>query len=305
MSIDSLSPSHLKALGLLLEERHVTRAAVRMRVSQSAMSKILGKLREAFSDELLVRVGNRLELTERAHDIRPRLEVILAEFAAITADAPFDTARCQRRFTLAVSDYVAQFVLPDLLWSLHGEAPGVQISVVTEGSETVVEDLVENRIQVASSIEGQGELPAGVVCRWIEIDHFACVVAKKHPFAESLDIDGYLEAPHIVVTGGSDKAGPIDRALVGLGRKRRVALETSLFASAMEIVKQSDFILTLPAHIARHLSRRYDTAVVPLPFEVPSFRYGLLWHERHRRDAAHTWLRRRLIEQLQISDYSH
>lgn len=168
----------------------------------------------------------------------------------------------------------------------------------------MVEDLVENRIQVASAIEGQGKLPAGVVCRWIETDHFTSVVAKEHPLAGSCDIDGYLEAPHIVVTGGSDKAGPIDRSLFSLGRKRTVALETSLFASAMEIVKQSNFILTIPAHIARHLSLRYNTAVVPLPFEVPSFRYGLLWHERHRKDAAHTWLRRRLIEQLQGSDYS-
>ncbi|VVS95134.1 LysR family transcriptional regulator [Desulfoluna spongiiphila] len=305
MSVDSLSPSHLKALGLLLEEGHVTKAAARMRVSQSAMSKILGKLREAFSDDLLVRVGNRLELTERAQAIRPRLEVILGELAAMASEAPFDPAGCRRWFTLAVSDYVAQFVLPDLLCSIHAEAPGIRVSLVTERSDTVVEELVENRIQVASAIEGEGPLPPGVVCRWVGTDSFACVGAKGHPLARNCDMEGYLKAPHVVVTGGSDKAGPIDRALSALGRQRTVALETSLFASAMEVVAQSDFILTIPAHIARHLARRYDADVFPLPFEVPPFRYGLLWHERHRRDAAHAWLRRKLVEQLQDSDYSH
>lgn len=305
MSIESLSPSHLKALGLLFEELHVTRAAVRMGVSQSAMSKILGKLRDAFDDELLVRVGNHLELTERAREIQPRLEVILGELAAIASEAPFDPARCQRRFTLAVSDYVAQFVLPELLCSLHQEAPGVQVSLLTQRSETVVDDLVENRIQVASAMEGEGELPPGLVCKWIATDTFACVAANGHPLAHGCDIDGYLAFPHLVVTGGSDKAGPIDRALFNLGRKRTVSLETSLFASAMEIVKQSDFILTLPFHIARHLSRCYHTSLIPLPFDVPSFRYGLLWHERHRKDAAHTWLRGKLVGQLQRSSYSH
>lgn len=305
MSVDSLSPSHLKALGLLLEERHVTRAAARMRVSQSAMSKILGKLREAFSDDLLVRVGNRLEPTERARTLQPRLEVILGELAAMAMEVPFDPAGCQRWFTLAVSDYVAQFVLPDLLCSLHTEAPGIRVSVITERSETVVEELVENRIQVASAMEGEDPLPPGVVCRWIGTDTFACVGAKGHPLARNRDMEGYLKAPHVVVTGGSDKAGPIDRALSARGRQRTVALETSLFASAMEVVTQSDFLLTIPTHIARHLARRYDADVFPLPFEVPPFRYGLLWHERHRRDAAHTWLRRKFETQLKESHYSH
>lgn len=302
--MEQLSPTLLKALELLLEERQVTRAAVRMGVTQSAMSKMLSKLRELLGDELLVRVGNRMEPTQRAEEILPRLSVIHGELAAIMEAAPFDPATCQRVFSLGLSDYVAQFVLPETLCAIQGEAPGMTLRLISQDAATLVEDLMENRIQIASAMDVEGEMPPGLVCRWLAEDRFTCVVAKGHPFKGTPDLNGYLAHPHVVVTGGSDKATPMERALAELGRKRSVPLETSLYGTAMEVVTQSRSILTVPSHIARHLAVRYGAEVAPLPFDVPSFRYGLIWHERFKRDSAHIWLRNQLVEQLTVSDFS-
>lgn len=60
----------LLALQALLEERSVTAAARRLGVTQSAMSRQLAQLRYIFADPLLVRVGNRQQLTERANFLR-------------------------------------------------------------------------------------------------------------------------------------------------------------------------------------------------------------------------------------------
>ena len=302
--MDRLSPALFKALEFLIEERHVTRAAGRMGVSQSAMSKMLSKLREVLKDELLVRVGNRLELTERAEEIAPRLSVISSEMGAILESRPFDPATCHRQFTLGVSDYVAQFVLPETLCDIQKKAPNMALSIVSQHASTLVEDLVENRIQIASALDVEGKMPPGLVCRWIATDTFACVTAQDHPFAKEKSLSAYLGAPHVVVTGGSDKAAPMEKALAALKEERFIGLKTDLFASAMEVVVQSSYILTVPAHIARHLGNRYRAKVTALPFEVPPFRYGLIWHERHRKDPAHAWLRQRLVAQLVRSQFS-
>ena len=302
--MERLSPALLKALSLLLEERHVTRAAARMGVSQSAMSKMLARLREVLDDELLVRVGSHLEPTSRAEEIAPRLEIIHREMATILRANPFDPTTCKRTFTLGVSDYVAQFVIPETLCGIHRRAPEMTLSLVSQNAATLVEDLMENRIQIASAMDVDGELPSGLICRWLAEDVFACVTATGHALTRNSNLKTYLSFPHVVVTGGSDKITSIEKALAVLGWKRDTPLETALFGSAMEVVTQSDFILTVPSHIARHLARRYGAAVSPLPFDVSPFRYGLIWHERFRKDSAHSWVRQQLIEQLATSNYS-
>lgn len=281
---------HLDALRILLEERHVSRAAKRMHITQSAMSKILARLREMLADELLIRVGNRLEPTPRALAILPHLDAMHREMTAIRAAGHFDPATCHRHFTIAVTDYVARFILPEAIGRLHREAPGITLSVRDWHAEHSLTDLVENRIQMVTCM-GEDPLPAGVIRHWVGSDSFACLMRKEHPLAENLDLAGYCAFPHAAITGGSDKIRVIDTALSALGRKRTVSLLVSQFATAVEVIRSTDHLLTLPAHIGRHIITRHPLIMAPLPFSLPTFSYGLAWHERNKKDPAHIWFR--------------
>ena len=64
-------------LQVLLEERNGSRAARRLHLSQSAVSKALGRLRETFDDPLFVRSAYGLEPTARALSLQQQLQPIL------------------------------------------------------------------------------------------------------------------------------------------------------------------------------------------------------------------------------------
>ena len=69
----------LVTLDVLLTEGSVARAARRLRLSPSAMSRALARLREATGDPLLVRAGRGLVPTPRALALRERVGELLAQ----------------------------------------------------------------------------------------------------------------------------------------------------------------------------------------------------------------------------------
>ncbi len=117
----------LRSLAVLLEERNVTSAAQRLHLTQSALSRQLGQLRDNFNDPLLIRSGNDSLLSARAQQLLPRVQAILAEIDQLRAEDRFDPAACRRRFSFASTDYVAQFIFPAVLGRLQREAPGIDI----------------------------------------------------------------------------------------------------------------------------------------------------------------------------------
>lgn len=72
MNLNSLDLNLLVALDALLREASVSRAAMRIGLSQPAASHALQRLREVIGDPLLVRTGARMELTPRAQALRWR-----------------------------------------------------------------------------------------------------------------------------------------------------------------------------------------------------------------------------------------
>lgn len=106
----------LVALDALLTECNTTRAAEKVHITQSAMSSALSRLREYFEDELLVRVGQRMDLTPRAQALRDPVRDLLVRFeASIAAKPEFDCTESDREFTIFVSDYSTQTLMPRAL----------------------------------------------------------------------------------------------------------------------------------------------------------------------------------------------
>lgn len=303
MNLAHINLNLLVSLNALLETCNVTRAAERLHISQSAMSKALAQLRELFHDPLLVRVGNRFEPTARAGQIKGGLQQLLQGATALLEAEEFDPAHCEITFTIAVTDYVAQFILPEALKHIYQQAPHIGIRLI-DWDQHSLKGLTEGSIDL-----GTGSLEhaaANVYAQKIDEDSLVCVMAPGHPLAcEGLTLEGYLAYPHAVITSGGDKHRSVDKALASLGVSRRIGLEVPYYRSALDIVAGSDMLLTLPEHIARHTAGSFGLVSFPLPFESPRFEYALIWHERQQHQASHRWLRQVLMSELRRSVFAH
>jgi DNA-binding transcriptional LysR family regulator len=288
-ALSSIDLNLLVILRALLRERHVTRAAREVGLSQSATSHALSRLRELCGDPLLVRRGRSLELTPRATRLMPALERGLAELqGVVTREPAFDPKRARRLFSLGMADYVQALLLEPLLRALRVEAPEIDLNVVT--FPNLSELLESGKIDLAISVPvGLGP---GFSTQVLFDDGFVCMVRKGHPEVRGkLTLDRYLSLQHVMVAPTGTSGSFVDTELERRGLVRRVALRVSSFLVAPIVVAETDFIATTPERLARRMSKRFALHLVPPPFRIPRFGLCLAWHPRFDDDPAHRWLR--------------
>ena len=301
--MDHLNLNLLKALQVLLQTRNVTRAADQLHLTQSAMSRQLGQLREYFDDPLLIRDGNEYLLSTRAKQLLPRVQDILGQIGELKQTPAFDPAACQRRFSFACSDYVAQFIFPDILQQLALQAPQIDIAYRMWQPDWLnkVGQLALDLVSTVSldSAESLCSLHMGQ-------DSPVCLLAEDHPLARQngFELDDMLAHPFLQLSSGGDKDSFFDRLLTRQGKQRRVRYEVPFFAAAFPALAGSDMLLITPAHIARNAAALYPLTFCELPVAAPAFNYYLYWHELHDADPAHRWLRECIAGQIKASLYS-
>lgn len=281
----------LLALHALLQEGHVTRAAERMGITQSAMSRNLAQLRRQLDDPLLVRTGNGMHPTERAQALRGPLERWVADAEALVGQRTrFEPLNARLRLTVASSDHVQASLLPRLMLALAEEAPGLDLVFRTDGPR-VAEQLVDGSIDLALAPGGRmegAELHAQRVMR----DDFRVVHRAGHAWEElELDLDLYCEAKHALAAPLQVEGGLVDDLLRRRNRSRRVALVAPSFLSVGHLVATSDLVSTLPTRVAEHLAQTLGLVVRTPPLELPSFSLVQYWHTRQHANPAHVWFR--------------
>jgi DNA-binding transcriptional LysR family regulator len=175
--IKKLDLQLLYYLAVLLEEKHVTRAAARCFLSQSAMSRQLDHLREALGDELLLRNGRSHERTARGERLLRDLESMLPRLEEILEGRGFDPASSRDRFQVAMTDYACAVMLPELVNRISNAAPSTLVDV-QPWHENCLEDLRRGRLDTVITVAGLSAERS--VCReTIFSDEFVCVVSAN------------------------------------------------------------------------------------------------------------------------------
>jgi DNA-binding transcriptional LysR family regulator len=291
----------------LVHERSVTAAALRVGVTQSAMSHALRRLRALLGDPLLVRGRSGMVLTPCAEALSVPVRSSLVTLGrALYGPARFEPASAQRAFRIATPDLYDVLVIPALLERVRREAPGVDLSVVPIDPRLLPERLETGEIDVAviPRFEQRAEARAeqvALVQRMLFRDQHTCLLRANHAVlgqakrkrkraaSAALTLEQYAALTHLVVSPAGGGAGIIDRALEQRGLSRRIALRIPAFYTALEIVRKSDLILTAPTALARFAPT--DVIAIPVPVAMPSHTLNLTWHERFTRDEGHAWLR--------------
>ncbi|MGF1733624.1 LysR family transcriptional regulator [Photobacterium kasasachensis] len=293
----------LRTLQVLLDECHVSRTAERLYITQSAVSRQLNQLRELFNDPLLVRDGNRLLPTPKAEQLKQKLDGVLTECQSLFASDDFDPAQWQGKVVLSSSDYVAQYILPDIVEQLELRAPKLCL-VYQLWSPELFARLAELDIQLVSTM--LPEIPSGLCGRSIGADYPVCVMRSDHPLAAkaSLTVDEFVQYNHLRVSGGGDKDSFVDHNLAEQGLTRNIQFSVPFFGSAFHTICRTDMLMVIPEHIAINMKRLFPITYVSLPIPAPEHRYWLLWHPRFDSDPAHSWLREQVLGVMRSSMYS-
>jgi DNA-binding transcriptional LysR family regulator len=295
MHISGVDLNLIASFEALLEERHVSRAARRVGLSQPAMSHALGRLRALFGDPLFVRSARGITPTPRAVELARSVRGAMDQLRALLGGpVPFDPSTAQRRFVVAANDYAEVTVLAPVLRRLAKEAPGIEISIrrVEQLFREPEGDLAEGGIDVAIGFySGSGPLLPQIHEQLLfEEEHVVLTggTAKRIPFRV------YAEAEHVAVFYRMEGPGLIDRLLEERGAKRRVAVAAPHFLSIPFLVAGTDRLATVPAGLYEIFRGMKGLHAVPVPFEMPVFGMRLLWHQRTQQDPAHMWLRGQL-----------
>lgn len=292
--VAALDLNLLRHLDALLDEHHVTRAAARAGLTQSAMSRSLAKLRAQLGDALLVRGAGGLVLTPRAEELRAPLHRALDDLGALLGPTPaFDPATAARSFTMAMADYGQAMLLPPLLARIRARAPGVEIVVISSDPD-VSSSLDGGQVDLAFGPKRAGG--AATVWRKLFHEEFVCIARRGHPgVGARLTLARFLALPHVSITPGNRPGTPTDEALARQGRRRHVAVRVPTFLMAPILVATSDLIGLYPARLASRAATMLPLTVHPPPFPLAGFDFHLAWHERHRHDPGHIWFRQQVM----------
>jgi DNA-binding transcriptional LysR family regulator len=292
MSIPDLNL--LITLDVLLSEGNVTRAAQRLGLSPSAMSRSLARLRETTGDPLLVRAGRGLVPTPRALELREKVSHLVQDAHAVLRPAKTpDLTSLVRTFTLRTSEGFAENFGPDLIARVGLEAPGVLLRFgqkLDKDSAPLRDGTVDLETGVVVTTMGP-ELRAQALFR----DRFVGVVQLGHPLSQGeITAVRYAKGRHIDISRRGLEMQSIGEAMSPLGLERQIAAIVGGFSTAVALARASDLIASVPE---RHTgSLRAGMFTFPLPFTTPEFTVSLLWHPRFHADPAHRWLRRVVLE---------
>jgi DNA-binding transcriptional LysR family regulator len=279
----------LVTLDVLLAEGSVARAAQRLRLSPSAMSRALARLRETTGDPLLVRAGRGLVPTPRALELRERVGQLVQDGEAVLRPAEkLDLKRLVRTFTLRTREGFVENFGPALIARVGKEAPGVRLRFVQKTDKDSA-SLRDGTVDLETGVVGETMGPE-VRAQALFRDRLVGVVRTKHSLCRGrITPSRYAAGRHILVSRRGLDAGPIDEALKPLGLEREIVTIVGGFSTALALARTSDLIASVPERHTGNL--RAGMHSFRLPVATPEVTISLLWHPRLDADPAHRWLR--------------
>src|ERR1700744_6021779 len=254
MNLNSLDLNLLVALEALLKEASVSRAAIRIGLSQPATSHALQRLRDLIGDPLLVRTGARMELTPRAVALRAPLAQALDQVRGLFIPDEFDAASSERQFRLMMPDLAVELLMPPLMEKITKLAPNVRIDVVPWRGSAIFTAEFARTIDMVISI---GNSFTGFHRQLLYKDADAIAVRRGHPAGNKLKKrDAFLAARHVAVIIRGNNEDLIETWLRSKGIDRRIALVVPGYIEALHVAARTDLGAFVPRRLIAALSKQ-------------------------------------------------
>jgi DNA-binding transcriptional LysR family regulator len=293
MNLNSLDLNLLVALDALLKEANVSRAAMRIGLSQPAASHALARLRDIFGDSLLVRSGARMELTPRAQGLRGPLAQALDQVRGLFIADNFDAASSERQFRLMMPDLAVELLVPPLMEKVTKAAPNVTIDVVPWRGSAIFTAEFARTIDLVISI---GDAFKGFHRQLLYTDRDALAVRRGHPAAARLGRrDIFLGARHVAVIIRGQNEDLIDGWLRAKGIERGIALVVPGYIEALHVTARTDLVAFVPRRLIGALSKQLSLVTVTPPLDPGIDEQFMFYPTRAQMDPGSIWLRNLML----------
>jgi DNA-binding transcriptional LysR family regulator len=294
MNLAALDLNLLVALDALLLEANVSRAAMRVGLSQPAASHALQRLRDMLGDPLLVRTGARMELTPRAQALRGPLAQALDQVRGLFIPDDFDAASSERRFRLMMPDLAVELLVPPLMEKIARLAPNVRLDIVPWRGPAIFNAEFARTIDLVISI---GDAFKGFHRQLLYTDRDALVVRRGHPVGTKLARrEAFLQARHVAVVIRGQNSDLIDDWLRAKNIERRIALVVPGYIEALHIVARTDLVAFVPGRLIAALAKPLSLKAVTPPFDPGLDEQFMFYPTRAQFDPGSVWLRKLMLE---------
>jgi LysR family nod box-dependent transcriptional activator len=296
MDLRNVDLNLLTVLNVLLQERSVSKAAARLDLGQPAVSAALAKLRELFDDQLLVRRGREMEPTAFANGIADEVAALLARISdVLDTSKQFEPATTRRTFSLTMTDYAAEILLPPLIVAFERDAPLADLAVRTYHSPMASNpDWQGTDVVIAPPLGVQ----TGHASERLFVDEWACIVSsERNDVGDALDRGAFVAGPHVAMEFEPGRQSIAMAVLEGQGIRPRIALRVPTFALAIRAVVGSRYVALMLKRLAERYASVYPIKLVRCDLKLPKLEERLFWSHRTDHDRPLVWFRG-LIQQI-------
>jgi DNA-binding transcriptional LysR family regulator len=293
MNLASLDLNLLVALDALLLEASVSRAAMRIGLSQPATSHALARLRDVLHDPLLVRVGARMELTPRAEALRGPLAQALDQVRGLFVRDDFDAARSERHFRMMMPDLAVELLVPPLMEKITTLAPNLRLDIVPWRGSSIMTAEFARTLDLVISI---GNAFKGFHRQLLYQDSDALAVRRGHPVGAKLKRrEAFLNARHVAVIIRGQNADLIDDWLRTKELERRIALVVPGYIEALHVAARTDLVAFVPRRLIAALTKPLSLATVAPPLDPGVDEQFMFYPTRAQMDPGSIWLRQLML----------
>ena len=276
-------------LAVLLDERHISRSATRLGLSQPATSRALQRLRNLLGDELLIRDRDGYRLTARAHALSAQVAEILPALEALVAPDSFDPASADAPVDIAGTDFAVHTYGAAICARLAADSPSTPIRFHSWRFETAAEQIHHGSVDLG--LFG-GFMASDLRSSELLTERFVCVADADHPTIESgLSLDEYCRLRHLVVDVADGIQPDVDLPLRALGRQRTPTVTVPYHSAVPLILAGTDLVATIPESLANLWSPVHGVRIIDAPNEFRQLPYRMIWHPAYDNDRRHCWLR--------------
>ncbi len=302
MNFNNLDLNLLVVFDTIFDEGSITKASEKLNLSQSAVSNALNRLRYTMKDDLFFRSGDRMQPTPAALDFVGPIKKALELIDTTLSRESFKPSESEKTFVFATPDVAASKVAARVVQTLQKEAPKIKMTNVALGNG-VLERLKNHEIDfiLAADPHMVQEMESGVGQRFDEFfdsfivyqDTYRCVARKGHPLIKNnkITMENFLAADHVFISIDGISNSPVDLTLAKMGKKRNKMVSVNYYQAAIEIVRQTDCIISLSSNVSELVNNTNEFDVVSLPFKSDEFSVKLIWNKRSTDDPANAWMR--------------
>lgn len=283
----------LPALKVILTEKNISRAAEKLNLSQPATSRVFNRLKKTFNDPLMVRAGNRYQLTPRGKILLQQMGQLLPLLDNLWQSDELDLSQIKQTLVLSGTDMDIVYISKQLN-DIQIKAPNLHVAIRTS-TPRVLDEVINAEVDLAlTAFEDER---AGLYRKMITNESYVVVTGKNNSLtADTLNLETYLSYPHGRFSFAEATRGRVDAALEYLGFSRNVRLSLPSFLQIPAFLGDPQLLFSVPSSFANYLATHFEIKILPLPFEARSLPIYLYWHERQNNNKLHRWVRESLFQ---------